>query len=82
MIDLPSGFGISFVQSRAFCGIQTPLTVSGCTFINVQKARITFSNNGATTVQSIQGSIRDFKNPQSTLTVAGIVYTLFSAANV
>lgn len=73
--------GCNFVAGRAICTIQSGIRVKTCTISALNQAKITF-NSVTGTQDSLEGSIRNFKNPDSSKPVKLISFELYSSANV
>lgn len=74
--DTSDESGCNFVAGRSFCNIQSPLSVKKCTIESLYEATIKFKYTGSSDVNSLEGSVRYFKNPDSAQPVKNIQFTL------
>jgi hypothetical protein len=56
--------GCNFVAGRGICTIQTGIKIKSCLIVALNQAKITYRSVSGTQ-DSLEGSIRNFKNPDS-----------------
>ena len=73
-----NNLGYRFVSGRAFCDIQSPLSVRSCNIESYYEASMSFrvTSSAAQNEKKLEGSLSYFKNPDSTQEITGIQFEL------